>query len=162
LQNQVHGLRNQYIATGGPSDQFAIRMRRVRDEALSAARGLAETSKEFRQLQTVAAQAERAATQALGGMSRLGLASQVRAGMGGLFAPGGVGRVMASGIGIMPGIVGQTAYFTSIFARDLGRLNAATATATVGTLALGGAMAAGTAHAARLQQQQRPLRSEER
>lgn len=157
LQNQVHGLRNQYIATGGPSDQFAARMRRVRDEALRAAQGLATTSKEFRQLQTVAAQAERAAVQAMGGMSRLGLASQVRAGMSGFFGPGGVGRVMASGIGIMPGIVGQTAYFTSIFARDLGRLNAVTATATAGTLALAGAMATGTIQAARLQQQQRLL-----
>ncbi len=157
LQNEVHGLRNQYIAVGGPSDRFASSMRRVRDEALEAARGLATTSKEFRQLQTVAAQAERAATQAMGGVSRLGLASQVRAGMGGFFGPGGVGTTAASAIGIIPGIVGQTAYFGSIFARDLTRMNVATAAATTGTLALGMAMGVGTAHAARLQQQQRLL-----
>lgn len=152
LQNQVHGLRNQYIAVGGSAEQFAVRMRRIRDEALQAAQGLSTTSKEFRQLQTVAAQAERAAVQATGGISRLGLASQVRA--AGFWGRGGMGSVLASGVGVLPGRVGATAYFASMFARDLTRMNTATATATAGILALAGSMAIGTTQAAKLQKQQ--------
>ncbi|HET7558353.1 MAG TPA: phage tail tape measure protein, partial [Limnochordia bacterium] len=155
LQNEINGVRNQYIAVGRPAEAFANDMRLLRDRAIGLAQGLAKNSYEFRQLATAAAQAERAAISALGGISRLGLASQVQRGTLGL-GPMlmGVGGAASSVVGVAPGNVGMTAYFAHNAVRDLAKLGPGLATATVAGVAFAGALAYGASEAAKLAQKQ--------
>ncbi|MGL5002049.1 MAG: phage tail tape measure protein, partial [Casimicrobium sp.] len=80
LSNEIATQRGVYQATGGAVDDFAARQRALRDRALELSRGLEATTDNARRLAIAAAQAERSAVGAEGGISRLGLASQVAAG----------------------------------------------------------------------------------
>ncbi|KQR37726.1 hypothetical protein [Deinococcus sp. Leaf326] len=88
IGNQITTVRAQFISGTGPATQAEVvalttKMAALKNQAQLLAQGLPAGSKELRQLSLAAAQAERTIAGANGQMSRLGLASQVKLGVGG-------------------------------------------------------------------------------
>lgn len=154
--NRVNALRNVWVATGRNVIPELKEMK-LQLAGLVAQEDLATTA--GRRAATAYAQAERAVTTIEGGMSRGGLAEQVKRGTLNigprLFGVRGAATEAAS---LIPGRAGAYAYYARPLISSLGTLTESLGTATVATGVLGAAVVAATAYGvaldAQLQQEQ--------
>lgn len=146
LKNEVMALRNEFQAGVKSEAEFVAENKRLQTGALAAAQGLDRQSKEFRGLTQVAATAQRGIDGATGGVTRLGLASQVHAG---ILKTGIVGNLTA----MVPGAQGATQALGGLTAGGITPMGVAAGVAATAVLGIGIAVGKTIGMAADFEQQ---------
>lgn len=128
IGNQVNTTRLMFQSGMGQASQqevgqLTVRMTALKNQALQLAQGLPAGSKELRQLALAAAQAERTIAGSNGQMSRLGLAAQVKLGVGGALAEAQAFQGPINGLTQMAKFYDQTRVASLLYESQLRRQN---------------------------------------